>query len=68
MEGVKAKVINHRYNGYSTTDLILNDKIEAVIKDKPDIQWIMATFSKQLPDSLIIIQTANPTIYLRRIE
>lgn len=87
-DGIKARVINHGYNGYSTADLISKNKIEAVIKDKPDIilfelclinnnrhpqnnieqtkadiQWIMDTFSEQLPDTLVILQTANPTIY-----
>lgn len=88
MDGIKARVVNHGYNGYSTADLISKNKVEAVIKDKPDIilfelclinnnrhpqddisqtkadiQWIMDTFSEQLPDTLVILQTANPTIY-----
>lgn len=88
IDGIKAKVINHGYSGYSTADLISRKKIEAVIKDKPDIiifelclinnnrypqndiiqtkadiQWIMGRFSEELPDTLVILQTANPTIY-----
>ncbi|MBC9825942.1 MULTISPECIES: SGNH/GDSL hydrolase family protein [Carnobacterium] len=88
MDGIIAKVINHGYSGYSTADLISREKIEAVVKDKPDIiifelclinnnrypqndinqtkldiQWIMDRFSEELPDTLVILQTANPTIY-----
>ncbi len=88
IDGIKAKVINHGYSGYSTADLILKNKIDAVIKDKPDIiifelclinnnrypqndmeqtkadiLWIMNTFSEQLPETLVILQTANPTLY-----
>ncbi|WP_313468269.1 SGNH/GDSL hydrolase family protein [Carnobacterium sp.] len=88
VDGIKAKVINRGYSGYSTADLISKNKIEAVIKDKPDIilfelclinnnrypqnevsqtksdiQLIMDTFNKQLPGTLVILQTANPTIY-----
>lgn len=87
-EGIDAKVINHGYNGYSTADLISDNKIDAVIKEEPDIiifelslinnnrypqndieqtkadiQWIMDSFSEKLPDTLVILQTANPTIY-----
>lgn len=88
VDGIKAKIINRGYSGYSTADLISKNKIEAVIKDKPDIilfelclinnnrypqnevsqtksdvQLIMNTFNKQLPGTLVILQTANPTIY-----
>ena len=88
MDGINAKVINHGYSGYSTADLISRKKIDAVIKDKPDIvifelclinnnrypqndinqtkldiQWIMDRFSEELSDTLVILQTANPTIY-----
>ncbi len=30
---------------------------------KADIQWIMDTFNEELADTLVIVQTANPTIY-----
>ncbi|WP_035052256.1 SGNH/GDSL hydrolase family protein [Carnobacterium pleistocenium] len=30
---------------------------------KADIQWIMDTFNDKLPDTLVILQTANPTNY-----
>lgn len=30
---------------------------------KADIQWIMDTFNEELPDTLVILQTANPTKY-----
>lgn len=87
-DGISAEVINHGYNGYSTANLIVHDKIDAVIKDEPDIiifelclinnnrypqndieqtkadiQWIMTTFSEELPETMVILQTANPTIY-----
>ena len=88
IDGINANVINHGYSGYSTADLISRKKIEAVIKDNPDIiifelclinnnrypqndvnqtkldiQRIMDRFSGELPDTLVIVQTANPTIY-----
>ena len=88
IDGIKVEVINHGYSGYSTADLISKHKIEAVIKDNPDIiifelclinnnrypqndmeqtkadiQWIMDRFSEELPDTLVILQTANPTLY-----
>lgn len=87
-DSINARVINHGYNGYSTTDLISREKIEAVVKDKPDIilfelclinnnrypqnnvdqtkldiQWIMDRFNEELPDTLVILQTANPTLF-----
>lgn len=87
-DSVEARVINHGYNGYSTADLISREKIEAVVKDKPDIilfelclinnnrypqnnvdqtkldiQWIMDRFKEELPDTLVILQTANPTLF-----
>ncbi|SIO18989.1 Lysophospholipase L1 [Carnobacterium alterfunditum] len=30
---------------------------------KADIHWIMDTFKTELPDTLVVLQTANPTIY-----
>lgn len=88
MDGINANVVNHGYSGYSTADLISKHKIEAAMKDNPDIiifelclinnnrypqndmeqtkadiQWIMDHFSKELPDTLVIVQTANPTLY-----
>lgn len=87
-ENIEARVINHGYNGYSTADLISREKIDAVVKDKPDIilfelclinnnrypqnnveqtkldiQWIMDRFNEELPDTLVILQTANPTLF-----
>ncbi|MBT2731056.1 SGNH/GDSL hydrolase family protein [Carnobacterium sp. ISL-102] len=88
MAGINAKVINHGYSGYSTANLISENKISSVIKDDPDIiifelclinnnrypqsgidqtkadiDWIMDMLNEELPDTLVIVQTANPTIY-----
>lgn len=85
---INVKVQNHGYSGYSTSDLIQNNKIVPVIEEEPDmiifelclinnnrypqntlvqtkadIQWIMEAFTRELPDTLVIFTTANPTIY-----
>lgn len=78
-------IFNNGYDGYTTSDIIDNDKIEEVVENKPDIiffeiclinnngspkiqpeqtkediELIVKKFKKELPDSLVVIQTANP--------
>lgn len=85
---INVNVHNHGHSGYSTADLIQNDKIEPVINAQPDIiffelslinnnrypqntivqtkadlQWILETFAKELPQTMVILTTANPTIF-----
>ena len=85
---INVNVQNHGHSGYSTSDLIKNNKIVPVIKEAPDliifelclinnnrypqntvvqtqadIQWIMDAFKRELPGSLVVFTTANPTIF-----
>ncbi|API88810.1 hypothetical protein BKP56_05695 [Marinilactibacillus sp. 15R] len=87
-EEINAKVWNRGYNGYSTTDLLVQEKITETIESKPDIVifelclinnnrfpqndlsltkeeliGIMNRFQENLPNTLVILTTANPTIY-----
>lgn len=88
LEGIKATVWNQGFNGYSTTDLLVNGKVGETIGLHPDIvifemslinnnrypqndleqtkqelSDIMDRFQKQLPQTLVLLTTANPTIY-----
>ena len=38
-----------------------------VIQTKADIQWIMEAFARELPDTLVVFTTANPTIFNNEI-
>lgn len=85
---INAKVWNKGYNGYSTTDLLNQQKIAETIDENPDIILfelclinnnrfpqndlsltkeeligIMSRFQNDLPNTLVILTTANPTIY-----
>ncbi|MBM6615942.1 SGNH/GDSL hydrolase family protein [Desemzia sp. RIT804] len=85
---IAVNVQNHGHSGYSTSDLIKNNKIVPVIEEEPDliifelclinnnrypqntlvqtkadIQWIMEAFARELPGTLVVFTTANPTIY-----
>lgn len=85
---IEVNVNNFGYSGYSTADLIRNNKIEPVIAAQPDIiffelclinnnrypqntiiqtqsdiQYILETFANELPQTMVILTTANPTIY-----
>lgn len=85
MDGVDVRVFNNGYGGYTTSDIIANEKIAEVVTNEPDIvifelcllnnngsepvlleqtkkdvDFIMNTLEKELPEALIIVQTANP--------
>lgn len=85
---INAKVWNKGYNGYSTTDLLNQQKVAETISENPDIILfelclinnnrfpqndlsltkeeligIMSRFQNELPNTLVILTTANPTAY-----
>ena len=85
---IQVSVQNYGYSGYSTSDLIKENKIKPVLEAEPDliifelclinnnrypqnplvqttadVKWIMETFARELPDTMVIFTTANPTIF-----
>lgn len=87
-EGIRTTVWNQGFNGYSTTDLVVQGKIQETIDLNPDIVLfelclinnnrfpqndlshtkeeliaIMNRFREELPETLVVLTTANPTIY-----
>ncbi|WP_208560814.1 SGNH/GDSL hydrolase family protein [Marinilactibacillus kalidii] len=88
LKGIRATVWNQGFNGFSTTDLMVQGKIQETIELNPDIvifelslinnnrfpqndlaqtkEELIATmnrFREALPETLVILTSANPTIY-----